>query len=94
MAEDRTIKQLRRRNHHHHLQIVNHPAAELESNEMSAEQDLIQTRRAQEFTLSDLAAATDEFASENKIGAGSYDIVYRGKLADGKEVAIHLIRQP
>ncbi|CAI0415920.1 unnamed protein product [Linum tenue] len=44
--------------------------------------------RAEEFTLSELAAATDGFAAENKIGAGSYGIVYRGKLADGREVAI------
>ncbi|XP_010264633.1 PREDICTED: putative serine/threonine-protein kinase-like protein CCR3 [Nelumbo nucifera] len=44
--------------------------------------------RAEEFTLSELAAATDGFSSENKIGKGSFGIVYRGKLVDGREVAV------
>ncbi|KAE9614996.1 hypothetical protein Lal_00048311 [Lupinus albus] len=44
--------------------------------------------RAEEFTLAELAAATNNFSLENKIGAGSYGVVYRGKLADGSEVAI------
>ncbi|KAK9168131.1 hypothetical protein Syun_000271 [Stephania yunnanensis] len=44
--------------------------------------------RAEEFTLSELAAATDNFSLENKIGAGSFGTVYKGKLADGREVAI------
>ncbi|TYH89963.1 hypothetical protein ES332_A13G018200v1 [Gossypium tomentosum] len=44
--------------------------------------------RAEEFTLSELAAATNDFSPENKIGAGSFGIVYKGKLWDGREVAI------
>ncbi|KAJ8764011.1 hypothetical protein K2173_004889 [Erythroxylum novogranatense] len=44
--------------------------------------------RAEEFSLSELAAATNGFSLENKIGGGSFGIVYRGKLADGREVAI------
>ncbi|XP_057441792.1 putative serine/threonine-protein kinase-like protein CCR3 [Lotus japonicus] len=44
--------------------------------------------RAEEFTLAELAAATDSFSLENKIGSGSYGVVYKGKLADGREVAI------
>ncbi|CAK8566480.1 unnamed protein product [Lathyrus sativus] len=44
--------------------------------------------RAEEFTLSELIAATDGFSFQNKIGAGSFGIVYRGKLTDGSEVAI------
>ncbi|PON86600.1 Serine/threonine protein kinase [Trema orientale] len=39
-----------------------------------------------EFTLAELLAATNEFS--NKIGAGSFGSVYRGKLLDGREVAI------
>ncbi|GMH19154.1 hypothetical protein Nepgr_020995 [Nepenthes gracilis] len=46
------------------------------------------TERADEFTFSELAAATNEFSLENKIGAGSFGVVYRAKLADGREVAI------
>ncbi|RVX03094.1 putative serine/threonine-protein kinase-like protein CCR3 [Vitis vinifera] len=46
------------------------------------------TDRAEEFALSELAAATDNFSLENKIGAGSFGVVYKGKLPDGREVAI------
>ncbi|KAF4353390.1 hypothetical protein F8388_016339 [Cannabis sativa] len=44
--------------------------------------------RAEEFTLAELAAATNDFCLENKIGAGSFGVVYKGKLSDGREVAI------
>ncbi|KAF2296266.1 hypothetical protein GH714_037170 [Hevea brasiliensis] len=44
--------------------------------------------RAEEFSLTELAAATNDFSLENKIGAGSFGVVYRGKLVDGREVAI------
>jgi hypothetical protein len=44
--------------------------------------------RAEEFSLAELAAATDNFSLENKLGAGSFGVVYRGKLSDGREVAI------
>ncbi|KAL2333374.1 hypothetical protein Fmac_014587 [Flemingia macrophylla] len=40
------------------------------------------------FTLSELQAATNNFSLDNKIGAGSMSVVYRGKLIDGREVAI------
>ncbi|XP_050385591.1 putative serine/threonine-protein kinase-like protein CCR3 [Argentina anserina] len=46
------------------------------------------TERAEEFSFAELAAATNGFALENKIGAGSFGVVYRGKLDDGREVAI------
>lgn len=44
--------------------------------------------KAEEFLFSDLASATRNFAAENKIGAGSFGVVYRGKLPNGREVAI------
>ncbi|KAH8496885.1 hypothetical protein H0E87_019572 [Populus deltoides] len=44
--------------------------------------------RAEEFSLAELAAVTNNFSLENKIGAGSFGVVYRGKLRDGREVAI------
>ncbi|TYH66872.1 hypothetical protein ES332_D06G151900v1, partial [Gossypium tomentosum] len=44
--------------------------------------------RAEEFTLSELAAATNDFSPENKISAGSFGIIYKGKLWDGRKVAI------
>ncbi|XP_031486706.1 putative serine/threonine-protein kinase-like protein CCR3 [Nymphaea colorata] len=45
-------------------------------------------RGAEEFSFSELSAATNGFAAENIIGAGSFGTVYRGKLSDGREVAI------
>ncbi|XP_008793277.2 putative serine/threonine-protein kinase-like protein CCR3 [Phoenix dactylifera] len=44
--------------------------------------------RAEEFTFAELAAATKNFSLETKIGAGSFGTVYKGKLPDGREVAI------
>ncbi|XP_010554663.1 PREDICTED: LOW QUALITY PROTEIN: putative serine/threonine-protein kinase-like protein CCR3 [Tarenaya hassleriana] len=44
--------------------------------------------KAEEFTFSELAAATGNFSLENKIGSGSFGVVYKGKLSDGREVAI------
>ncbi|THG06544.1 hypothetical protein TEA_009592 [Camellia sinensis var. sinensis] len=44
--------------------------------------------KAEELSFSDLVAATNNFSLENKIGAGSFGVVYRGKLWDGRDVAI------
>ncbi|MBA0748256.1 hypothetical protein Gogos_005101 [Gossypium gossypioides] len=44
--------------------------------------------KAEEFSFAELVAATNGFSLENKIGAGSYGVVYKGKLSDGREVAI------
>jgi hypothetical protein len=43
---------------------------------------------AEEFTFAQLEAATKGFALEARIGEGSFGTVYRGKLSDGREVAI------
>ncbi|KAJ9160327.1 hypothetical protein P3X46_025738 [Hevea brasiliensis] len=44
--------------------------------------------RAEEFALFQLAAATNDFSLQNKIGVGRSYVVYRGKLPDGREVAV------
>ncbi|KAM0888527.1 hypothetical protein ACQ4PT_028279 [Festuca glaucescens] len=44
--------------------------------------------QTEEYTFAQLAAATNGFSPEAKIGEGSFGTVYRGKLADGREVAI------
>ncbi|XBI51277.1 hypothetical protein VPH35_033811 [Triticum aestivum] len=42
----------------------------------------------QEFTLAEIMAATNNFALDTKIHCGSSGTVYRGRLHDGREVAI------
>ncbi|KAK7311052.1 hypothetical protein RJT34_08933 [Clitoria ternatea] len=42
----------------------------------------------QRFTLGELILATNNFSIENKIGAGSYGVVYSGKLPNGSQVAV------
>ncbi|KAA0031831.1 putative serine/threonine-protein kinase-like protein CCR3 [Cucumis melo var. makuwa] len=49
---------------------------------------LIEHSSARAFSLMELAVATNNFSSENKIGAGSFGVVYKGNLTDGTEVAI------
>ncbi|KAE8677777.1 Receptor-like cytosolic serine/threonine-protein kinase RBK2 [Hibiscus syriacus] len=42
----------------------------------------------QNFSLPEIRAATDNFNPENIIGRGGYSVVYKGRLKDGKFVAI------
>ncbi|XP_037492719.1 putative serine/threonine-protein kinase-like protein CCR3 [Jatropha curcas] len=44
--------------------------------------------RTEEFTLLELLIATNDFSLHNKVGEGSTFNVYKGKLSDGREVAI------
>ncbi|XP_022731707.1 putative serine/threonine-protein kinase-like protein CCR3 [Durio zibethinus] len=44
--------------------------------------------KTQNFSLLELASATNNFSEENRIGAGSFGVVYKGKLPDDREVAI------
>jgi len=41
--------------------------------------------RSEEFTLAKLVAATNNFSLENKIGAGSYGVVYKVKRGDNQK---------
>ncbi|KAJ7981663.1 Receptor protein kinase [Quillaja saponaria] len=40
------------------------------------------------FDLSTIATATDNFSIDNKLGEGGFGPVYKGKLEDGKEIAV------
>ncbi|KAI3680587.1 hypothetical protein L6452_35360 [Arctium lappa] len=40
------------------------------------------------FALSTILVATNNFSIENKLGEGGFGPVYRGKLQDGKEIAV------
>ncbi|XWS71568.1 hypothetical protein CRYUN_Cryun03dG0149000 [Craigia yunnanensis] len=44
--------------------------------------------KTQNFSLLELVNATNNFSAENRIGDGSLGVVYKGKLPDGREVAI------
>ena len=38
--------------------------------------------------------ATNNFSLDNQIGEGGFGIVYRGRLQDGREVAVKRMRNP
>ncbi|KAJ9560284.1 hypothetical protein OSB04_005444 [Centaurea solstitialis] len=40
------------------------------------------------FTFQSILSATNKFSSTNKLGEGGFGAVYKGKLADGQEVAV------
>ncbi|GKF32295.1 cysteine-rich receptor-like protein kinase 10, partial [Tanacetum coccineum] len=40
------------------------------------------------YNFSLVKAATNDFSEENKLGQGSFGVVYKGRLADGHEVAV------
>ncbi|GLT59104.1 hypothetical protein SLA2020_319430 [Shorea laevis] len=44
--------------------------------------------RPNTFSYAELRAATDDFSPSNKLGEGGFGLVYKGKLADGREVAV------
>ncbi|KAJ1285732.1 hypothetical protein BS78_03G299400 [Paspalum vaginatum] len=40
------------------------------------------------FSFSQIKNATDKFSTENKLGEGGFDPVYKGNLPDGQEIAV------
>jgi hypothetical protein len=49
----------------------------------------VATESAHRFSLSEIENATGKF--ERRIGSGGFGIVYYGKLADGREIAVKLL---
>ncbi|XP_062013349.1 G-type lectin S-receptor-like serine/threonine-protein kinase At1g11410 [Rosa rugosa] len=45
------------------------------------------------FDLTTVAAATNNFSIENKLGAGGFGSVYKGVLSNGKEIAVKRLSQ-
>lgn len=49
---------------------------------------VIEHQGARPFTLEELEQATKNFSESNLVGAGSFGLVYKGLLLDGRIVAI------
>ncbi|XP_010476054.1 PREDICTED: G-type lectin S-receptor-like serine/threonine-protein kinase RKS1 [Camelina sativa] len=54
----------------------------------SFEQDKARHRELPLFDLNTIAAATNNFSSQNKLGAGGFGPVYKGVLQNGMEIAV------
>ncbi|KAL9392655.1 hypothetical protein Peur_016575 [Populus x canadensis] len=50
--------------------------------------DRVKLQELRLFSLESLTAATDGFDLSNKLGQGGFGPVYKGKLSDGKEIAV------
>ncbi|KAI7741944.1 hypothetical protein M8C21_024021, partial [Ambrosia artemisiifolia] len=48
----------------------------------------IGTPESLQYNFSRIKIATDDFSQENKLGVGGFGAVYKGKLEDGREVAV------
>ncbi|KAJ0879572.1 putative protein kinase RLK-Pelle-DLSV family [Helianthus annuus] len=48
----------------------------------------IGTPESLQYNFSTMKAATNDFSQENKLGAGGFGPVYRGRLEDGHEIAV------
>ncbi|OMO90416.1 Ribosomal protein S18 [Corchorus olitorius] len=46
--------------------------------------------KTQNFSLLELSYATNNFSVENRIGSGSFGVVYKGKLADGRKAVFKI----
>ncbi|KAK4798207.1 hypothetical protein SAY86_030533 [Trapa natans] len=51
-------------------------------------EDEIKTAESLQYDFAIISAATDNFSEENKLGQGGFGYVYKGKLDNGKEIAV------
>ncbi|XVE50644.1 hypothetical protein DITRI_Ditri01bG0180100 [Diplodiscus trichospermus] len=58
------------------------------SNENFQDDSGVRSKEFPSIQLDILQAATEQFCDENKLGEGGFGPVYKGKLADGKEIAV------
>ncbi|GLT99967.1 hypothetical protein SLE2022_173690 [Rubroshorea leprosula] len=52
------------------------------------ETDKIQSAEALQYDFSTIIAATNSFSDANKLGQGGFGAVYKGRLANGQEIAV------
>ncbi|XP_062194327.1 cysteine-rich receptor-like protein kinase 43 [Phragmites australis] len=63
-------------------------ASECARREEEADLEAIAAREQRAFRYETLSAATSGFAEKNQLGQGGFGPVYRGRLEDGREVAV------
>ncbi|KAL7219877.1 hypothetical protein ACSBR2_012858 [Camellia fascicularis] len=51
-------------------------------------QEIVAEQGPEEFTFKILSSATESFHAKNKLGKGGFAQVYKGKLNDGREIAV------
>ncbi|KAD6795532.1 hypothetical protein E3N88_06428 [Mikania micrantha] len=64
------------------------PPPLLEKTESSETIDIGNAVESLQYSFSTIKVATDDFSQENKLGVGGFGSVYKGKLEDGREVAV------
>ncbi|KAJ9566209.1 hypothetical protein OSB04_002175 [Centaurea solstitialis] len=66
--------------------IEKRPSENLVNEDMAT--DEISTAESLQYSFAIIRAATNDFSENNKLGEGGFGPVYKGKLQDGKEIAV------
>ncbi|CAN0909268.1 Cold-responsive protein kinase 1 [Linum grandiflorum] len=73
----------------HNSRIQQHPAASPSSGETGGPENMLENSNA--FKFKELDVATNHFHPSNRIGEGGFGSVYKGRLEDGRTVAIKVL---
>ncbi|PHT75383.1 hypothetical protein T459_18905 [Capsicum annuum] len=69
------------------VNMIRVPKNKLEAKTMK-KKEVKETRTLQVFSFDEMKEATNNFSVENELGKGGYGPVYKGKLRNGKEIAV------
>ncbi|KAF7808664.1 putative receptor-like protein kinase [Senna tora] len=69
-------------------QIQDHAQGTYEGHKNENLKEKIAAHSCQHFSYETLYGATNKFASQNVLGQGGFGLVYKGKLDDGREIAV------
>ncbi|KAL8112278.1 hypothetical protein AgCh_019833 [Apium graveolens] len=75
------------------LQSVINPFKFHSKSEKGGDLDTISAQEQKHFTFQTLVAATKDFHPSNKLGQGGFGPVFKGKLEDGREIAVKKLSQ-
>ncbi|KAF5199082.1 Cysteine-rich receptor-like protein kinase [Thalictrum thalictroides] len=56
--------------------------------EIATDDDEMKNIESLQFSIKSIRTATEKFSDANKLGEGGFGAVYKGRLADGKEIAV------